>query len=158
MAVVDKLVIFILCFIVGALAEFCTEYDSGMWSSQRTFYCSTGCCGSYYNRHCCWGSAGTIAGIVIGCLAGVGGIITVIVIICCCCRKGRGAQGQVMTPVGGTTITTATVGQPAYPVTSPAYPGAYPYGQPTQTAGFTQAYPQQPAPFEGPKPPAYTPN
>lgn len=56
-------------------------------------------------------SAGTIAGIVVGCLAGVGGIITVIVVICCCCRKGRGAQGQVMTPIGGTTVTTATVGK-----------------------------------------------
>ena len=56
-------------------------------------------------------SAGRIAGIVVGCIVGVGGIITVLVIIFCCCRKGRGARGQVMTPMGGTTVTSTTVGK-----------------------------------------------
>lgn len=140
---INKAVIFILCVIPSTLAsDYC-------WVDGSLEYCSEGCCGSSYDRYCCLeGESGRIAGIVIGCLLGVGAIITILVIIFCCCTKQRGASGQIMNPfrsTATTTMTTTTVGQPGVPMATAVYPGTYPVDQTGPIVGYNQPYTPQPA-------------
>lgn len=140
---INLAVILIFCVIPSAFAaDYC-------WVDGYLQYCSAGCCGSSYDRYCCLsGDAGRIAGIVIGCLLGVGAVITILVIIFCCCRKQQGASGRIMNPfrsTATTTMTTTTVGQPGVPMNTPVYPGTYPVGQTGPSVGYSQPYAPQPA-------------
>ncbi|XP_033731359.1 uncharacterized protein LOC117320980 [Pecten maximus] len=94
------------------------QYSRTYYSS-NSFYCSNGCCGGTVDAYCCTDSyvdyynyvdyvsnttGGVIAGIVIGCLVGVGLFIAFIVLICVYCVNSsrQSVPGQVITTTPGT--------------------------------------------------------
>ncbi|XP_021339977.1 extensin-like, partial [Mizuhopecten yessoensis] len=141
-------------------------------------YCPVSCCGSYYNKYCCdhnW-SGGTIAGLVIGCIVGLGLLITVLVCLCAACNKNRHTRGRVVYP-SNQQPTVAIVNtnthtghgsaypqqgtiqpHPPFPPQGPAYPPQGPANPPQGPA-----YPPPPpgynpqGPVYPPPPPAYNP-
>ncbi|KAL3843242.1 hypothetical protein ACJMK2_021184 [Sinanodonta woodiana] len=65
-----------------ATGEYCIYYDS---LGTKTMWCSTGCCGSYYNRACCgYSLPGAIAGGILGFIFLVGIIVTITICFCPC--------------------------------------------------------------------------
>ncbi|XP_021340206.1 uncharacterized protein LOC110441410 [Mizuhopecten yessoensis] len=88
-------IFFLILFAVfeESFSELCI---SGYYSNYRYYtYCSSGCCGSYYNEYCCSSlEVGTIAGIVIGCIFAL--VILVVVIICVCAQCKKKKTGVVI--------------------------------------------------------------
>ncbi|OWF49546.1 cysteine and tyrosine-rich protein 1-like [Mizuhopecten yessoensis] len=130
-------------------AEIC-YYGSYYTYFTSHYYCSTGCCGYYYNRLCCDNTnTGQIVGYVFGAMLLVG--FLGVVIFLCLIKKNR-SRGAIVHPNNTNTVTVATVnqvqpppyGQPAYAQPQP-YGHSYPYGQ--------AAHPPQNA---LPPPPAYS--
>ncbi|KAL3852955.1 hypothetical protein ACJMK2_016560 [Sinanodonta woodiana] len=124
------LLMFLIIF-VGHVksSSFCSDHDY-----TGTKYCPYGCCGSRGYQYCCSDyspvyTVGAIVGIVIGCLAGLGILISVIV--CCCCRPcGRATSGQVLQPhpafsVSSLTTTNGTT-MPITQLTPGMYSPSYP--------------------------------
>ncbi|XP_060080987.1 cysteine and tyrosine-rich protein 1-like [Ylistrum balloti] len=137
--------------------------DNDMRYRSDSTYCSylTGCCSKFgESASCCSSdiyyydgyydviyysyslSTAAIAGIVIGCLSGIGIFIAIIVCCCCACFRSTGPRtgGQVLTPVGvgATVVTTQQQAFPQPPPTQP-YPGYNPAfvpdSAPTPNAG-----------------------
>ncbi|KAK3612500.1 hypothetical protein CHS0354_024470 [Potamilus streckersoni] len=65
-----------------ATGEYCNYFSS---TGTRTMWCSTGCCGSHYDRRCCgYSLPGAIAGGILGIILLAGTIITITICFCPC--------------------------------------------------------------------------
>ncbi|XP_048745562.2 cysteine and tyrosine-rich protein 1-like [Ostrea edulis] len=133
-------------------------------------YCYSSCCGSYYNRYCCYKtSGGTIAGAVVGalvCLAVIAGVV-----ICIVMKKKRSA-GAIITPFQNNTTGVTIVHSNTQNQCSSNVPPiqAYPppiqgYNQPPPPPMYQQHYghpqyppPQYPMTIGGGINPAYPPS
>uniref|UniRef100_A0A194APW0 Cysteine and tyrosine-rich protein 1 n=1 Tax=Pinctada fucata TaxID=50426 RepID=A0A194APW0_PINFU len=113
------------------------------------------CCGYFsHYKYCCYSlEGGTIAGIVVGCLIGVGVLITLCIVCCCIAmNKNRGSVGRVVHPAGGTGLTVvnassqqAMYGGPGqYGPSYPQYGGGY--SNPSAPPGYNPAYSSEPGP------------
>ncbi|XP_022344394.2 uncharacterized protein LOC111137284 [Crassostrea virginica] len=165
----DNLLLLLLTTAVSYIfaGEICYFENYFGYSSSK--YCYSSCCGTYYNRYCCYRtSGGTIAGAVVGAIVCVAIIAGVVV---CILKKNQRSRGAIIAPfntnnTGVTIVHSNTQTQyggapmPMYPAPPPGYnQGAPPPPMYPQTQGFSQYPPTQyPPPVSGGINPAYPPH
>ncbi|XP_061170305.1 protein shisa-5-like [Saccostrea echinata] len=164
------LILFVLTLVeyilAGETCYFRNYYNSYYVSGRK--YCYSSCCGSYYNRYCCYRtSGGTIAGAVVGALVCIAVIAGVVV---CVVMKKKRSRGAIIAPFQNNTTGVTIVhsntqnqytGPPmqAYPPPPPGYNQVPPPPMYQQPQGYSQyPPPQYPQTVGGGINPAYPPN
>lgn len=164
----DNLLILLLSTLVSYIlaGEIC--YFRNYFGVRGSKYCYSSCCGTYYNRYCCYRtSGGTIAGAVVGaiiCVAIIAGVVVCIV------KKNNRSRGAIIAPfntntTGVTIVHSNTQNQYSgtsmtmYPTGAQGFSHAPPPPMYNQPAGYPQyPPPQYPAHVSGGIHPAYPPN
>ncbi|XP_041348042.1 zinc finger and BTB domain-containing protein 4-like isoform X2 [Gigantopelta aegis] len=123
-------------------------YYCARFNWDRVYYiaCTTGCCGSTYNKYCCMGTALT-AGIV---TAVIIAILVVALLVCMCAKKHTRSARNIRPGNHGMqpNVTVMYAGRNAHGWNFNGYPQGMPY--PVQPLPFPQPPPYKP---RGPPPP-----